>query len=125
MIHLDTSFLIRALVRDSAEDRKLRSWLGTGKTVGASAIVWTEFLCGPVHGNDVDLATAVVEERVPFTAEDATLAASLFNSTGRRRGSLADCMVAGTAIRCSATLATANVRDFGRFLSAGLRLVQG
>jgi len=125
MIHLDTSFLIRALVNGSDEDRKLRSWLGAGKTVGASAIVGAEFLCGPVHGNDVDLATAVVEERVPFTAEDATLAASLFNRTGRRRGSLADCMVAGTAIRCSATLATANVRDFGRFLSAGLSLVQG
>ncbi len=125
MIHLDTSFLIRALVNGSDEDRKLRSWLGEGKTIGASAIVWAEFLCGPVHGNDVDLAMAVVEERVPFTAEDATLAASLFNKTGRRRGSLADCMVAGTAIRCSATLATANVRDFGGFLSAGLSLVQG
>lgn len=90
--------------------------------MGVSAIVWAEFLCGPVHTNDVELAIAVVRERVPFSAEDAALAASLFNGTGRRRGSLADCMIAASAIRCSATLATANAGDFAGFQQAGLTL---
>ena len=124
MIHLDTSFVIRALLKGSEEDRRLRGWLRDGAAVGASVIVWTEFLCGPVHPNDVELATMVIEERVPFTAEDATLAASLFNETGRRRGSLADCMIAATAIRCSAALATSNMGDFAGFRAAGLSIIE-
>ena len=31
MIHLDTSFLIRALDRGSPEDHKLRGWIGRVK----------------------------------------------------------------------------------------------
>ena len=34
MIHLDTSFLIRALALGSPEDRKLRGWIGEGQTPG-------------------------------------------------------------------------------------------
>ena len=123
MIHLDTSFLIRALLKGSGEDRRIRAWLHDGTPVGASAIVWAEFLCGPVEANDIELAMTVLEERVPFTEEDAAMAASLFNGTGRRRGSLADCMIAASAIRSSALLATANADDFARFRSAGLTLV--
>lgn len=123
VIHLDTSFLIRALLEGSGEDRRLRAWLGEGTAVGASAIVWAEFLCGPVHANHIELAITVVAERVSFTEEDAAMTASLFNGTGRRRGSLADCMIAASAIRCSAALATANANDFARFKSSGLTLI--
>lgn len=125
MIHLDTSFLILALLKDSAEDRRLRAWLTGGTPLGASAIVWAEFLCGPVQSKHVDLAMIVVQDRVPFTEEDATLAASLFNDTGRRRGSLANCMIAATAIRCDAELATTDTDDFAAFRHAGLIVADG
>ncbi len=123
MIQLDTSFLIRALVRDSPQDRTLRNWLLARNTLAISAVAWAEFLCGPVETAHVELATQVVAERIPFVEEDAVLAARLFNDYGRRRGSLADCMIAATAVRANAQLATANPSDFCRFEPSGLMLV--
>ena len=123
MIPLDTSFLIRALARGSAEDRRLRNWLAGAKPLSISAIAWAEFLCGPLAPDAVDLAARVAGEQVSFTSEDAAVAAHLFNISGRRRGTLVDCMVAATAIRANAELATADVADFRRFVKAGLRLV--
>ena len=123
MIHLDTSFLIRALVRGSAEDLHLREWLRSETPIAISAIGWAEFLRGPVEGRQVEVATRIVTERVPFLAEDAVRAARLFNLSGRRRGSLTDCMIAATALRAGASLATANPSDFRGLEAAGLRTV--
>jgi predicted nucleic acid-binding protein len=68
------------------------------------------------------LAARLLGEPISFIAEDAELSARLFNLSGRRRGTLADCMVAATALRLDAELATANALDFARFEAAGLRL---
>jgi predicted nucleic acid-binding protein len=125
MIHLDTSFLIRALVRHSPQDKLLREWLADKAPLAVSTVVWAEFLCGPVESLDVELAVDVFRERVPFVSDDAVLSAHLFNLSGRRRGSLMDCMIAATAIRAEAALATANPADFRRLESAGLRVVTG
>ena len=122
MIHLDTSFLILALARGSREDRRLRAWLRAGERLGISAIGWAEFLCGPAGSAALELAGRIVGEPAAFTAADAVLAARLFDDTGRRRGSLADCMIAATAIQVEASLATANPRDFARFAGPGLAL---
>lgn len=122
MIHLDTSFLIRALLPGGPEDAALRGWLRRGLPIGASAIVWAELLCGPLAKRQADLALLVVGEPIAFAREDAALAAALFNAAGRRRGSLVDCMVAAVAIRGEAALATSNEADFARLVPHGLRL---
>jgi predicted nucleic acid-binding protein len=120
IIHLDTSFLIRALTPDSREDKQLRRWIADGARLGMSAIGWTEFLCGPLEQRQLALAAAIVGEPEPFVAEDSTQTAELFNRSGRRRGSLIDCMIAAITIRLDATLATANPADFRRFSSLRL-----
>ena len=122
MIHLDTSFLIYALVRDSSEDRRLRSWLKDGEPLGISAVSWAEFLCGPVATSQVELSLRIVGEPVALVAADAVATARLYNLAGRRRGSLMDCMIAAIALGAGATLATANPQDFRRFHAAGLKL---
>ena len=125
MIHLDTSFLIRALDLGSPEDRKLRGWIGEGKTLGMSTVSWAELLCGPLKRSEMELATEIVGQRQDFTpehAEHAEQAARLFNESGRRRGSLIDCMIAATALAVAAPIATANAADFLRFKDFGLTM---
>ena len=123
MIHLDTRFLIRALVPDSREDRKLREWLRADEPLGMSCVGWAEFLGGPVERRHFELALDIVGEPDPFDRRDAELAAGLFNRSGRRRGTLSDCMIAASALRAGGSLATANVDAFRRFASAGLRIM--
>ena len=122
MIHLDTSFLIRALVRGSTEDARLREWIGADEPVGMSVIAWSEFLCGPIDDTALPLASLVVGRRPEFTAEMATISARLFNESGRRRGTMIDCMIAAAAIAEGAGIATANPADFSRFEALGLVL---
>ncbi|MCU0728013.1 MAG: PIN domain-containing protein [Planctomycetes bacterium] len=124
MIHLDTCALIRALVPDTPEDRKVRAWLRAGERLVMSVVAWTEFLAGPVTEPQGALAARVIVAREPFTEEDARRAARLFDATGRQRGSLLDCMIAATAIRCEAPLSTANRADFTRFTDHGLALAE-
>jgi predicted nucleic acid-binding protein len=64
----------------------------------------------------------VVRERVPFSAHHASLAAKLFNDSGRRRGSMIDCMIAAVAVGEDVPIATANQPDFARFEANGLTL---
>lgn len=122
MIHLDTSFLIRALVRGSPEDRKLREWLGTSEPLGMSTIAWAEFLCGPIDNPQLKLATEIIRIHSNFTPELAGIAARLFNDSGRQRGTFIDCMIAATALSEGALIATTNVTDFRRFEAFGLKM---
>lgn len=123
MIHLDTSFLIRSLVRGSAEDRHLRSWIAAGELLGVAAPAWAEFLCGPVGPVEVAAAMRILGQPVSFAADEAEETARLFNLTGRKRGSLVDCMIAATAVRAGAAVATCNAADFRKLQAAGLRIV--
>ena len=123
MIHLDTSFLIRALVRDSPEDSRLQEWLKADEPLGMSVIAWAEFLCGPVDDTALSLASLIVKQRLDFTEDMAALSARLFNASGRRRGTMMDCMIAATTIVAGAALVTGNSSDFERFEEFGLTLV--
>ena len=123
MIHLDTNFLIGALDPGTPQDAILREWLRSGNEMAMSVVAWAEFLCGPVSEPILKRAARIVAERVPLLEEDAAAAAELFNVSGRRRGTLADCFIAATAIRIAAPLATTDVSDFRPFEKSGLRLV--
>ncbi len=123
VVHIDTSFLIRALVAGSPESRALQRWVSAGAVLAVSTLVWCEFLCGPVDAEAEALALRVVRVQVPLGVGEATAAAGLFNETGRRRGSLSDCIVAATAMRSGARLATTDREDFRRFEAHGLELV--
>ena len=123
-IHLDTSFLIRALVVGSAEASTLRGWLQEGHEVALSTVSWGEFLCGPLPDGAEALARRVARRHVPLGTEEAAEAARLYNATGRRRGSFQDCLVAATAMVAGAELATCDAADFRRFEAVGLRLAE-
>lgn len=122
-IHIDTCFLIRALVPGTDADRRLREWLRAGRQLYMDTVAWTAFLCGPVQPDERRLAEQFVTERVGFSEEDAKRAAEFFNATGRRRGTLADCMIAAAAVGRDAALATLNQDDFHCFAELGLKLV--
>jgi len=117
MIHLDTNFLIQALVPGSLAETKLLAWLTAGEDFAASTIAWSEFT--PQEELLVQLLLSAPE---PFLAADARKAAEFFNATGRRSRTLADCPIAAVALRCSVKLATGNTADFAAMQSHGLVL---
>jgi predicted nucleic acid-binding protein len=122
MIHLDTNFLIRALVPNSLAEAKLQTWKRDGEVLAISSIAWSEFLCGPLTQDDATLAQMLFPTSEPFLSSDAHKAAELFNATGRRSRSLADCQIAAVALRCEARMATGDAADFTVFQNHGLTL---
>ena len=122
MIHLDTNFLIDALVPGSAQEAQLVGWLGAGETLGISTVAWGEFLCGPLPAAAEALARQLLPTAESLERADAEKAAGLFNATGRRSKSYADCCIAAVAIRAQVPLATGNRSDFTPMIPHGLVL---
>lgn len=122
MIHLDTNYLVDALVPGSPADVQFTSWLSSGEPVAMSTVAWGEFLCGPVTPPAEAMARQTVTQIEPLILADAERAAALFNQTGRRSRSFQNCMIAASGIRCGARLATLNQADFAVFLPHGLSL---
>jgi len=120
MIHLDTNFLIQSLVPGSIYAVKLESWLVSDEDLGISTIAWSEFLCGPLSSKDAAFAELLFPFQEHFLSADARKAAELFNATGRRSRTLADCQIAAVALRCGARIATGNAVDFIPFQGYGL-----
>jgi predicted nucleic acid-binding protein len=123
MIHLDANFLIGALDRSSPVGGFLQNWIQQGEKFAVSSIAWAEFLNGPVTPDQVRISKFLLEGGiVSFGAREAETAAELFNRSGRKRGSHADCFIAATAICARVSLATRNTKDFQSFVPLGLRL---
>ncbi len=123
MIHLDTNFLVDLVTVGSPGGVKISAWLKAGTSVATSAVAWSEFCNGPLSKAQKDAAFAVLDRKITdFTWREAEEAARLFNLSGRRRGSHADCMIAAAAIISGVPLATFNSADFQRLVPFGLVL---
>lgn len=122
MIHFDTNFLIQTTVAGSPAHARFTAWTSAQEVFNVSSIAWAEFLCGPMDATAESLAKQIFPGPEPFLPADAAFAAQLFNKTGRRSRTLADCMIAAVAIRCGAKLATINTGDFQPLTQHGLVL---
>lgn len=60
----------------------------------------------------------------PVTLGTSELAARLFNATGRRGASTANCFIAASALEVGAVLLMADVHDFAPFVVHGLKVIQ-
>ena len=123
MIHLDTNYLVFLAVPAAPTTRRVIAWRAAGESIGTSSMAWAEFMCGPLTPAAEAIALRLVGPPVPVTADDAARGAELFNLAGRRRGSLADCLIAAVALRLGAAIATENRADFAPFAAVGLRVV--
>jgi predicted nucleic acid-binding protein len=124
MICLDTNYLIRMLLPDTAESKRVKKWLKQGETLSTSSIAWYEFLCGPVGEAEIQTVRACLQGGiVAFEEAQITEAARLFNATGRARRLRVDAMIAACAVTANIPLATDNKEDFCEFVKFGLVLM--
>lgn len=124
LIHLDTNYLIGAIAQHPSVIQNLTQWIQTGKKMCVSAVVWAEFLNGPLEKKQIDLVLQMIEGRIyPFTDYTAQLSALLYNHVQRKRDLRFDSLIAASAIEHQASFATLNSSDFRPFMSAGLKIV--
>lgn len=122
MIHLDTNALI-ALPLWAKDGHPIIERIGAGEAAGICSVAWYEFLIGPVKESEIALAHAFVRGNiVALEADDARLAAWLYNQAGRRRTLKTDALIGATAMRAEAELLTLNTDDFLPFVPYGLQL---
>jgi predicted nucleic acid-binding protein len=123
MICLDANFLIGGVSESRPESRHLLAWAAAGETFCTAAPAWYEFLCGPVTPAQIETMLAFLQGGIiPFAADQAQVAARLYNAAERPRRLRVDAMIAATAISHQAALATLNTADFKHFTSHGLEL---
>jgi predicted nucleic acid-binding protein len=123
-LHLDTNIFIASAEPNHLLRAQLLRWRSEGRTLSTSAMAWAEFRCGPASPSLIAAWEFWIAGRiVPIDESLAELGADLFNATGRRTRSLADCLVAACAIQQNAALATLNIADFNPMVSFGLRLI--
>ncbi len=123
MILLDANYLIRILVPDSGEADRAMFWFETTELC-TSAIVWYEFVSGPVDDEGVEVIRSLLRGRVlPYDAVQAAESARLFQATGYLRHLRVNSMIAAAAIISNVTLATEDAEGFRYFSPFGLKML--
>ena len=124
MTFLDTSVLIDGLTGPRHSGPSILRAISRGERILLPAITLYEWLRGP--RTDEELATQEAlfpaHSAIPFEAEDAILAARIYQTVRRPRDREADIAIAASAIRHDAELWTLNVADFKDI--PGLRLLR-
>ncbi len=99
--------------------------LAQGEEIVVSAIVWYEFLVGPIDQNEIAFVLGFLAATpIVFDEILAEQAANLFNQTGRTRKRKTDTMIAATALAFDGQIATGNVQDFSCFAPFGLKSIE-
>ncbi len=124
LIHLDTNVLI-ALPLWAQNAHPLVELIEASAATTVSAVVWYEFLCGPVSAQHRLLAAAILSNSVvPVSLAIAERASELFNAVGRVRRMRTDALIAASAIDAGAEFITINHADFTPFIPYGLQLLK-
>lgn len=112
--HLDTDFLVKALLGAGNERDLLREIADSTATIEISAIAWYEFCRGPRSPEQLALAQSLLEEDgvIAFDGDVAAHAADLFRRLGSPRKRAVDIAIATVAISRGARLLTGNTRDY-------------
>jgi predicted nucleic acid-binding protein len=122
VIVLDTNVLIEALSGPKRLAPALRAAIVVGERMVVPSIVLFEWRRGPRTETELAAQEALfpAAHSLPFGAEEAALAATLYQAVRRPRGREIDLAIAASAIRLDAALWTINTSDFEDI--PGLRL---
>ena len=113
-VHLDTDFLIHALVEAGVPRRRLIELAESDEVIEMSAIAWYEFSRGPRTPEQLAVARAFFAENgvIPFSEQLAAAAGEAFRRLGSPRRRAADVAIGVSAAMRGATLLSLNARDF-------------
>ena len=113
-VHLDTSALVGAFAGSRPEIERVTGLLAEGHRLSLSTVALYEWLRGPRTAAEIDIQTNLVPPQsvCTFGANEAAVAARLYQSVRRPRGRDLDLAIAACALVHGAALWTANRKDF-------------
>lgn len=114
IVHLDTSALVGALTGPRRALPKLTAIVQEGHRIGCSTLVLVEWLRGPRTRAELSAQESILprDGAVPFTPEEASVAARLYAQLARPRGREIDLAIAACALTQGAAFWTLNLQDF-------------